>query len=269
MTDIFTYIVIPARYNSSRFPGKPLAMLGTKTLLGHVCHAAQQVSKVKVLVATDDDRILQHAQDIGVEAVMTPAACATGTDRVLAAINAYEKENKPAKPIDFIINLQGDAPLTPPGVLQDIQHELHRHAIVTPVIQLSWDMLDILREAKRTTPFSGTAAIINNRNEALWFSKQIIPALRNETELRKKSAFSPIYQHIGIYGYTRAALEKFVHLPPSPYEQLEGLEQLRLLENDLKINVVKLDHLYANAWRGVDTPEDLAFVAQILKKTQA
>lgn len=251
-------IVIPARYDSSRFPGKPLAMLAGKSLLAHVCHAAKQVQGARVLVATDDERIASHARELGVEAVMTPSSCPSGTDRVLAAIKQL------STPPKLIINLQGDAPLTPPAVLQAMFDLLQDKSIVTPVIQLSWAMLDTLRTAKQTTPFSGTSAIINNQDEAVWFSKQIIPAIREEAKLRAKGNLSPVYQHLGLYGYSLPMLEKFAQLPPSHYEQLEGLEQLRLLENGLKINVVKVHSMHADAWRGVDTPTDLAFVEQIM-----
>lgn len=268
MSDVYTYIVIPARYGSTRFPGKPLARIGNKTLLGHVCHAAQQVAKVKVLVATDDDRILQHARDdLGVTAVMTPIECQTGTDRVWAAVQEYEKLEKPAKPVNFIINLQGDSPLTPPQILQSLKDALQHHQVVTPIIQLSWEMLDVLRKAKLSAPFSGTLVTFNENNDALYFSKEIIPAIRDEQKYRNKSPMSPVHQHVGIYGYTRAMLEKFVSLKPTEKEKLEGLEQLRLLDHGFKINVVKVDQ-YANAWRGVDTPADLEFVAKILEGKQ-
>lgn len=253
------YIVIPARYGSTRFPGKPLARLAGKSLLAHVCDAARQVKDARVLVATDDDRILQHARAIDVEAVMTPSECSTGTDRVLAAVAKLDK-----KP-DFIINLQGDSPLTPPKILQQMLDLLRTKPVVTPVVQLSWDMLDTLRDAKKITPFSGTLAIINPQDEALWFSKQVIPAMRDEIKMRADKQMSPVYQHLGIYGYSYAMLDKFAALPPSNYEKLEGLEQLRFLENGIKINVVKTDKATLNAWRGVDTPEDLAFVEQLLQ----
>ncbi len=256
-------IVIPARYGSTRLPGKPLIKIANKTLLQHVCEkaliAAKQIPNVNVLVATDDERIMQHAKDIGVAAVMTQTTCASGSDRVLAAIQ--QLSNKPK----YVINLQGDAPLTPINVITALLNSLaNNNEIVTPVLRLSWQDLDGLRRAKLTTPFSGTTVICNHSNEAVWFSKQIIPALRDEDKLRTQNLSSPIYQHLGIYGYALPMLEKFTQLPPGYYEQLEGLEQLRFLENGYKINVVPviLDNL--DAWRGVDTMEDAKFVESLL-----
>jgi len=258
-------IVIPARYESKRLPGKPLMLIAGKSLLQRVCEAAQQaaqlLSDVEVLVATDDERILQHAASINVAAVMTPAECATGTNRVIAAIKQLEIKPR------AIINLQGDAPLTPPAIISSLLTLLHSatgHTMVTPVVQLSWSQLDSLRNTKLTTPFSGTTAILNSADEAIWFSKQIIPAIRAESSLRASSNLSPVYQHLGIYGYTLEMLNTFANLEPSHYEQLESLEQLRVLERGYKIQTVKvvLDNL--NAWRGVDTVEDARFVEQLL-----
>lgn len=267
MTEIFTYIVIPARYGSSRFPGKPLAKLGNNTLLGHVCHAAQQVDKVKVLVATDDERILRHARDdLGVSAVMTPTTCPSGTDRVWAAVQEYERLEKPEKPVNFIINLQGDAPLTPAHVLQKIKDALQQYEMVTPMIQLSWEMLDTLRVAKQKSPRSGTLVTFNENNyEAKDFSKNI-PGINDEEKQRAKSPLSPVHQHIGIYGYSRRMLEKFVSLKPTKNEISEGLEQLRLLDHGEKIQMIRVND--TKPWRGVDTPADLEFVAKILETQQ-
>lgn len=255
-------IVIPARYGSTRFPGKPLAKIADKTLLQHVVaaaqHAARQIPGTGVLVATDDDRILQHANNLGVQAVMTPVECATGSDRVIAAVN--QLDYKPRN----IINLQGDAPLTPAKIILALLHALNSAQIVTPVMQLAWHELDILRKAKQTTPFSGTTAIVNTSNDAVWFSKQIIPAIRNEEKLRKTSAKSPIFQHLGIYGYSIEALQAFTQMPGGYYEQLEGLEQLRFLENGYKIKAVPIALENLNAWRGVDTIEDAQFVEQLI-----
>lgn len=259
-----TAIVIPARYGSTRLPGKPLLNINGKTLLQRVCdvaiRAAEQLEGVSIVVATDDERIVKHvhALNINVTVILTPTNCATGTDRIYAAVKQL-----PIKP-EYIINLQGDAPLTPVSVIVDLIQALKQHPIVTPAMQLRWQELDLLRKAKEEHPFSGTSVVMNADNEALWFSKQIIPAIRVETELRSKDTLSPVYQHLGIYGYSFDMLEMFTKLKPGHYEQLEGLEQLRLIENGYKITVVpvQLDNLLA--WRGVDTQADADFVAKIL-----
>lgn len=257
-----TVIVIPARFGSTRFPGKPLAKIADKTLLQHVCEAATNAAKANpgttVLVATDDERILQHAQQIGVNAVMTPTDCPTGTDRTIAAIAQLDFEP------DNVINLQGDAPLTPVKVISALINALKTNPVVTPVMQLAWDYLDVLRNAKKINPFSGTTVIINSNSEAVWFSKQIIPALRTEDKMRQIQAKSPVYQHLGIYGFSLEMLHTFAKLPMGHYEQLEGLEQLRLLENGYKIKAVTITLDNLNAWRGVDTTEDAQFVEQLI-----
>jgi 3-deoxy-manno-octulosonate cytidylyltransferase (CMP-KDO synthetase) len=123
--------------------------------------------------------------------------------------------------------------------------------------------LDTLRESKKTTPFSGTTAILDSNNRALWFSKNVIPAIRKED---RTQPHSPVYRHIGLYGYARAALQKYVTLPPSHYEQLEGLEQLRAIENGMTIQAVVVDYKGRPAMTGIDSPEDLQRAEALLKK---
>jgi 3-deoxy-manno-octulosonate cytidylyltransferase (CMP-KDO synthetase) len=260
-----TAIIIPARYGSTRFPGKPLAMLAGKTVLervvGVALEAAQGIKNVSVAVATDDDRILNFCANKNIPAVMTPVDCPTGTDRARHA--ALQLPELP----DFIINLQGDAPLTPPDFVRALidTHFAHPDSdIVTPVAQLSWRELDILRANKVQTPFSGTTAVLGPGSRALWFSKNILPAIRKEESLREKSPLSPVYRHIGLYGFTRPALDKFVSLPPSPYELLEGLEQLRALENGMSITCAIVDYKDRPAGTGIDSPEDLARAEKLL-----
>ncbi len=253
-----TAIVIPARYGSSRFPGKPLAKIAGKTMLERVLNVAQNVKTtipdLDVIIATEDQRIADHANEIGGTCILTPDTCATGSDRVLAAISVHN--NKP----DFVINLQGDAPFTPPEMIvkmikaYESTPEAH---VITPVHRLSWDDLDTLRERKKETPFSGTTAIINAQGQALWFSKNILPALRKEDALRSVSEFSPVHQHIGLYGYKTSILEKFCALTQGTYEELEGLEQLRMLENDIKIQTVNITFKNGAIQSGIDSPEDI------------
>lgn len=260
-------IVIPARYKSSRLPGKPLIKIAGKTMLQHVVDTALQAAKsitgVEVLVATDDNRILQHAADLKVNAVMTPESCETGTDRIIAAVAALK-----VKP-NAVLNIQGDAPLTPLSVIQTLLSHLQnaeKSTVITPVMQLSWQDLDTLRAVKLHSPFSGTTAIINQQQDAIWFSKQIIPAIRSEEILRTKDKLSPVFQHLGLYGYSLDMLDIFAKLPVGHYEQLEALEQLRFLENGYKIQAIPVSLPNLHAWRGVDTEQDAKFVEEILKK---
>ena len=122
-----------------------------------------------------------------------------------------------------------------------------------------------MRERKRQTPFSGTSCIVNAQDEALWFSKNILPAIRKEDRLRAAGPLSPVWRHIGLYGYKRAALERCVSLPEGHYEQLEGLEQLRFLENGMRIRAVKVP-AKKNAMWGIDTPQDAEHAEQLIAK---
>ncbi len=256
-SNIKTLIVIPARFNSSRLPGKPLALIAGQTMLSRVVDIARaairESTHTELIVATDDARILKHCDDLGVVSVMTSVECETGTDRALAAIQALQ-----ATP-DFIINLQGDVPLMPPTFITALLDEIAANpdvSMFTPVTQLSWDDLDKLRHNKKTTPFSGTCAILDKDDNAVWFSKQIIPAIRKEDLQRKQSLYSPVFRHIGLYAYSRALLEQYVTWPPSYYEQLEGLEQLRVLEAGHRIRCVKVSSNRPTL-SGVDSPADI------------
>ena len=156
------------------------------------------------------------------------------------------------------LNLQGDAPFTPPSVVRAVISAFHANSeVVTPVHPLSWEDLDRLRAAKVETPFSGTTAIVVN-DEAKWFSKNILPAIRKEDDLRATSDASPVHQHIGLYGFRVDILERFCALPMGVYEQFEGLEQLRMIENGIKITAVRVEIDQGQIQSGVDTPEDLA-----------
>ncbi|MDY0028840.1 MAG: manno-octulosonate cytidylyltransferase [Pseudobdellovibrionaceae bacterium] len=257
-----TAIIIPARYGSTRFPGKPLALLAGKAVLDRVYEVAQSaaVTNTTIHVATDDARIRDHCTQQNIPVLMTPETCATGTDRAMAAI--AQMDDKP----DFIINLQGDAPLTPSDFVRALIEEASNNKsadIITPVTQLAWTELDTLRDHKKQTPFSGTTAIIDLSGRALWFSKNIIPAIRKED---RSAPLSPVYRHIGLYGYKRAALEKYVTLPASRYEELEGLEQLRALENGMTIQTVLVDYKGRPAMTGIDSPEDLERAENLLSK---
>jgi 3-deoxy-manno-octulosonate cytidylyltransferase (CMP-KDO synthetase) len=259
-------IVIPARYGSTRFPGKPLAKIAGKTMLSRVVDVAREAvgTDADVIVTTEDQRIADHAKELKVECVITSPDCPTGSDRVLEAIE------ETGRAYDFVINLQGDTPFTPVEVLRRLIEEIKKNdkkiEVATPVHQLTWEELDTLREAKKTTPFSGTTVVRNQNGRALWFSKSIIPALRKEDRITAKS---PVFQHIGIYGYSVKTLQKFVALPQSFYEQLEGLEQLRFLENGISIQTVEISAAPGLIQSGIDSPEDLKRAEALLAKTEA
>lgn len=269
-------IAIPARYASSRFPGKPLAMIAGKTMLARVADIAREAAAmfeslphmdVTVFITTDDARIEKHAAEIGLPCFMTSQSCKTGSDRVLEALRQMQEWP------DFVINLQGDAPFTPVATIRALIQAFIDDATleaVTPVHRLSWNDLDRLREAKKTTPFSGTTAILDSkRGEAIWFSKAILPVIRKEDDLRAESPMSPVYQHMGLYGYRIDVLEKFCRLPQSPYEKIEELEQLRLIENGIAIRAVEIEIEDGGIHSGIDTPEDLKRAEALLYKRDA
>ncbi len=259
-----TLIVIPSRYGSTRFPGKPLHEIAGKTLLHRVILIAQEVCQHQpdtgYVVATDHPAIAQAAETCGAPCVMTDPDIPSGSDRALAAAKAFAPE------ASFIVNLQGDAPFTPAAYISALveANKTTDCDVTTPVVQLSWSDLDTVRQQKIASPFSGTSCVFNASGEALWFSKTILPTIRKEAALRQASDLSPVWRHIGLYGYKRPALEKFAALPEGYYEALEGLEQLRFLENGMRIQAVQVAPA-AHAMWGIDTPEDAAHAEHLIK----
>ncbi len=256
-------IVIPARYGSTRFPGKPLIEIAGRTMLDRVTNvaarAAAQVGDTDFVVATDDERIVVHAEALGHKAVMTSTDIASGTDRALAVIDALGITP------DIVLNLQGDAPFTS---VETITILLKAAAaadagVTTPVRRLTWAALDALREHKKEEAFSGTTCVRAPDGRALWFSKNILPALRKEARLREAGEMSPVLQHLGLYAYRVEALRHFAAAPPSFYEELEGLEQLRFLELGIPILAVDVPAPPVSN-SGIDTPADVALAERLL-----
>ncbi|MFS0851481.1 3-deoxy-manno-octulosonate cytidylyltransferase [Novosphingobium panipatense] len=256
-------IVIPARYGSTRLPGKPLLPIAGRTLLERVVTvaraAATKAGACAVVVATDDARIADHAGDLGADVAMTEEALDSGSARAFAAARGR------VGPEGLVINLQGDAPFIPPAIVAGLIATLRegKADVATPVYRLDWDRLDRLRAHKQTAPFSGTTCIRDADGRALWFSKAIIPAIRDEAKLRAQGPVSPVWQHLGLYGYRLSALEWFAAAPRSRYEALEGLEQLRFLEGGRTIATVEVD-APSHAMSGIDTPADLALAEQAI-----
>ena len=251
-------IVIPARYHSRRLPGKPMVPVAGRSLLERVYAIAKAVDGVgQVLVTTDDQRIADHAGTFGASVVLTPPECPTGTDRVHAALKLMEKRP------DAVINLQGDAVLTPPWVVQALVDAFHADpglGMVTAAVRCSWQQLREIEEVKAKSPASGTLVTIDKAGRALYFSKAIIPFLR-----ARDQAVPPVHRHIGIYGYASRTLDDFCRLEQTPLELAEQLEQLRALENGIPIKVVVVD--YRGRTHGsVDSPEDIKVVEAIIAR---
>lgn len=249
-------IVVPARYGSTRLPGKPLLKIAGHTLLERVVTvaraAADMAGQCDVVVATDDERIAAHAADLGANVAMTPAELNSGSARAFAAA-----AQSPLVP-ELVINLQGDAPFVPPATVAGLIDALRNGDadVATPVFRLDWERLDRLRKHKLDAPFSGTTCIRAPDGRAVWFSKTILPAIRDEAELRKQP-LSPVWQHLGLYGYRLPALEWFASAEQGHYERLEGLEQLRFLENGRTVMTVEVTPP-EHGLSGIDTPADLA-----------
>lgn len=267
-------IGIPARYASTRFPGKPLVKICGVEMIKRVYDAAKKIESkfdnCLAVVATEDDRIMDFCKANNMDCVMTSDTCKTGTDRVADIIKQLGINP------EFAVNMQGDT-ICPPWFIEAIIEAYIKDnsvEVVTPCANLTWEQLDQMKENKKTTPFSGTCAVINHDTmDAIWFSKVIIPAIRKEEKLRAESDKSPILRHIGLYGYRVDVLKKFSELPEAFYEKgaIEGLEQLRFLENGIKVRVVEVDYRGLPAeMTGVDSPEDIpraeAFVTKFSDK---
>jgi 3-deoxy-manno-octulosonate cytidylyltransferase (CMP-KDO synthetase) len=228
------------------------------SLLERVWRIAKAVNNVSaVYVATDDERVADHAKSFGAESIMTPSDVATGTDRVRAALQSMKN------PPDAAINLQGDAVLTPPWVVQALVDAFHADnsvEMVTAAVRCSWKQLAELQELKSHSPTSGTTVTMDKFGRALYFSKNIIPYLRTQT-----FETPPVHRHIGIYGYSAAVLDQLASLEQTPLEIAEQLEQLRALENGIPIKVALVD--YKGRTHGsVDTPEDIRVVEEIIAR---
>ncbi len=255
-------IIIPARYNSKRFPGKPLANILGKSLLERTWRIACDVENIdSIIIATDDKRIAEHATAFGAKVQMTDSKWINGSERILEALRLQNISP------DIVVNLQGDAVLTPPFVIDALiktfsTDKKERYAVATPGVQLRKQQYLQMLKNKSEGIGSGTMVTFDQEGKALYFSRSIIPFLRNDET--KEGDLVPVYRHIGLYAYRLPALEKYVKLAPTPLELAEGLEQLRLLENDIPIKVVPVDYKGRTHW-SVDNPEDIAIVEKIIK----
>ncbi|MBI4063276.1 MAG: 3-deoxy-manno-octulosonate cytidylyltransferase [Elusimicrobia bacterium] len=251
-------IIIPVRWASSRFPGKPLAKIAGQTMLERVWRIARQVKNASaVYIATDDERIASHAKEIGADSVLTGSHCRNGTERV------WEAAQKIKFKAGIYLNLQGDAPLTPPWILEALIERLSQDPscqIATPAIRLTRELYDRIKNSAQNGKAGATTVTFDKTGKALYFSKSLIPHLKKQDSLTP-----PVYKHLGVYGYTKEALQKWVSLPPGAFEQAEELEQLRVLEHGIPIHVVVVETKGRTLW-SVDNPDDVSVVEGILRK---
>ena len=248
--------IIPARYKSSRFEGKALADILGKSMVQHVYERAVQAQMLDdVIVATDDKRIFDCVESFGGKVVMTSVDCLTGTDRV-AEVAADKCGILSLKDSDIIANIQGDEPLVEPSMLD----QMIQPFFDDPSTQVSTLAQLIASEEDYHNP--NVVKVVTDKNGfAMYFSRSSIPG--NKTQ--KWHAGIKSYRHIGLYAYKQGCLLKFIGMSPAPFEQAEGLEQLRFLENGIPIKVVETEY----STIGVDTPLDLQKVIELLKKNIA
>ena len=256
-------IIIPARYASTRYPGKPLVPLKgasgvAKSLIQRSWECASSVPGCSgVWVATDDDRIAAEVVRFGGRVVMTSADCANGTERCADALSQLGELP------DIIVNLQGDAPLSPTFVVEKLAARLDEDpeaAMATPAVRCSQSLYEHLAADAAQGRVGGTTVVFDRASRALYFSKQIIPFLPR-TAL--DDGIMPIHLHLGLYAYRRSALSLYAAADASELERLEGLEQLRFLELGLPVSVVQLAPL---DWDSIElnNPSDVALIERVL-----
>lgn len=256
-------ICIPARHKSSRYPGKPLALLRgasgkARSLVQRTWEAAMQVSGVdRIVVATEDSLIGDAVSGFGAEALMTSPDCRNGTERCAEAMDALGGD------YDIVVNLQGDAPLTPPWFIEDLIERLAAHPsaeVATPVLRCDGHALNGFLEDRRSGRVGGTTAVFSEDGRALYFSKEVIPYA---TGRYADDQMTPVFHHVGVYAFRPSALESYPQWPIGPLEMLEGLEQLRFLEQGRQVLCVEVD---ARGWRfwEVNNPEDVPRIETML-----
>lgn len=255
-------VVIPARYASTRYPGKPLVELtgvtGEKrSLIRRSWDAACEVQGVdRVVIATDDTRIRDAAEGFGAEVVMTPSTCRNGTERCAAALDQLNDA-------EIIVNLQGDAPLTPPWFVEALIKAMQTGdmPVATPVLRCDAAALNGFVEDRKAGRVGGTTAVFDNNARALYFSKEVIPYTGRsfaETET------CPVFHHVGVYAYRPDALRAYATWPEGKLEHWEGLEQLRFMENGVAVQCVEVEARGRIFWE-LNNPVDVDRIEKVLK----
>jgi len=255
-------ILIPARYSSSRYPGKPLVELKgasgkAKPLIQRSVEAARRVRGVSgVFVVTDDERIAEACVPARVGVIMTSSDCRNGTERCAEALAQLHGP-------ELVINFQGDALLTPPGFVEALIERMDSDSdaqVATPAIRLRSDEVRALQAEESAGRVGGTTVVTDNEGRALYFSKRLIPHLPSSA---LAGEMSPVRLHVGVYAYRPQALERYVSMPVSELETLEGLEQLRFLAAGIPVAVVEVEPP-PFAMRELNNPEDVAPIEEAL-----
>lgn len=242
--------IIPARWGSTRFPGKPLARIKKKPMIQWVVEQAQKASRIsEVIVATDDDRILNAVVGFGGKAVMTSQDHVTGSDRIAEVASGLK--------CDIVVNVQGDEPLIPPENIDQVVGCLDKN----PALNVATLMMAVHESDEITDP-NVVKVVTDQKGRALYFSRSAIPFHRDEWKNGLPNETNRIFKHIGLYAYTRSFLLEFTRMNPTPIEQLEKLEQLRILEHGYPIQV----EITERVSMGVDRIEDLEKIERFLEK---
>lgn len=258
-----TLLVIPARHASTRYPGKPLVPLRgatgeARSLLRRSWEAARAVRGVeRVVVATEDERIRAHAMGFGAEVVMTSPSHRNGTERCAEALERL------GGGFDLVVNLQGDAPLTPPWFVEALVEGLAAAPamqVATPVLRMEGAMLRAFRDDRRAGRVGGTTAVFGRDGRALYFSKEVIPYTGAD---HAPGEPTPVFHHVGVYAYRPQALAAYGGWEPGPLEGLEGLEQLRFLENGLPLLCVEVEARGREFWE-LNNPADAARIEAMM-----
>ena len=258
-----TLVVVPARFASTRYPGKPLVELTgstgvSKTLVQRSWEAAMAAKVAnRVVVATDDARISDVCQGFGAEVVMTSEACKNGTERCAEAVEKIGED------YDVIVNLQGDAPLTPPWFVDDLVHGLTENKdfqVATPVLQCNGKMRQSLIDDRMAGRVGGTTAVFDEKGRALYFSKEVIPYCGDDFLAETPT---PVFHHVGLYAYTKIALKMYKTAQDCALERLEGLEQLRFIENGVTVRCVEVKSKGRKFWE-LNNPSDKAIIENIM-----
>jgi 3-deoxy-manno-octulosonate cytidylyltransferase (CMP-KDO synthetase) len=250
------HVVIPARFSASRLPGKPLLLIGDRPLIQWVWQSARQSGAATVVIATDDVRIFDAAAAFGADVELTSPEHVSGTDRIAEVVRA-----KRLSPDDVVVNLQGDEPMMPAAVVQEVAQALSSR----PQFDIATAVAPIRSLAEFLDP-SCVKALRARQGEALYFSRAPVPWPRDEVADGLPKSFAGAWRHIGIYAYRVRSLLQFASWPPTPLEQTEKLEQLRALEHGMRIHLVELAEPPP---AGVDTPADLQRVRAALAAGQA
>ena len=256
-----TAIFIPARYKSTRFPGKPLPPLTgatgeTRSLIERSWRAAMAVDSIDaVYVLTDDDRIREASEAFGAQVMMTPETCRNGTERCAAAVAQMDA------PPEIVVNLQGDAPLTPAHYVDALVEAMRADpsiVMATPVLRTGGAHLDKLRADRKEGRVGGTTAVFDKSMNALYFSKEVLPYYDNAPD-----DAVPVFHHVGCYAYRPDALREYASWDEGRLERREGLEQLRFLENGVPVRCVKVEARGRSFWE-LNNPSDVALIEEIM-----